>query len=196
MNTKSADPTQHHYGIADFKDRERIVGVVRHHWFVLLRDVIGVVILFLLPFFLVPLVYALGVAGGTVPAIPGGVVLFFGSLWTLLMWNVLFTRWTDFYYDIWVITNRRIVDIDQQGLFKRNIATLLTLDHIQDLEAELAGVFGNILNFGNLTVQTAAARREFLISEVPDPNGVVKLIRDAQAESKRVWTGVSPTPHA
>jgi len=183
----------HHYGIVDFKEEERVIAVVRHHWFVLLRDVIGVLILFLLPFFIIPLVWGATVASGAVPSIPGGVVLFFGAMWTLLMWNLLFVRWTDFYYDIWVITNFRIVDIDQRGLFQRSSATLLTLDHIQDLEAELSGVVGNVLNFGNLTVQTAAAKREFLINEVPDPNGVVKIIREAQAEHARLG---SQFPHA
>ena len=176
----------HHYGIGDFKEKERVIAVVRHHWWVFFRSIIGVGILFLLPFFLVPMVWSFAAAAGA-PAISGGVLLFFGSLWSLLMWNVLFVRWTDHYFDIWVITNWRIVDIDQKGLFQRSTATLLTLDHIQDLEAELSGVVGNVLNFGNLTVQTAAARREFLISEVPDPNGIVKVIREAQAEKARVF---------
>ncbi len=174
------------YGIADFKERERVVAVVRHHWFVLFRDILGILILFLLPFFFVPFVWA-SLAQSAGAAVSGGVVLFFGAWWTLLMWNFLFARWTDYYYDIWVITNWRIVDIDQQGLFKRNTATLLTLDHIQDVEAQLQGVFGNVLNFGHVQVQTAATQREFSMDDVANPGRVVEIIREALAEKSKVF---------
>ncbi len=173
------------FGLNDFKDNEQVVAIIRHHWFVLLREVFGLIILFLAPFFLIPIAFGIAVQGGNVPAISGGVVIFFGSLWTLVIWNLLFARWTDYYYDIWVITNRRVVDIDQKGLFNRSTATLLTLDHIQDIEAELNGVIGNLLNFGDVTIQTAAAHREFIFQEVSSPNGVVKIIRDAQHESQK-----------
>ncbi|MES2135349.1 MAG: hypothetical protein V4449_03865 [Patescibacteria group bacterium] len=172
------------FGLNDFKENEQVVAIVRHHWFVLLREVFGLVILFLAPFFVIPIAFAIAVQGGTVPPVPGGVVIFFASLWTLVLWNLLFVRWTDYYYDIWVITNHRIVDIDQKGLFNRSTATLLTLDHIQDIEAQLNGIIGNLLNFGNVTIQTAAAHREFIFEEVASPNGVVHTIRDAQNQGK------------
>lgn len=171
------------FGISDLKEDEQIVAIVRHHWWVLFREVVGIVFLFILPFFILPMFFAFSTQNGTPPSVPGGVVIFFACLWTLMLWHLLFVRWTDYYYDIWVITNRRVVDIDQQGLFKRSTATLLTLDHIQDIEASLNGVIGNIFNFGNVTVQTAAARREFIIEEVPSPNGVVKMIQEAKHQS-------------
>jgi membrane protein YdbS with pleckstrin-like domain len=178
------------FGIHDFKDKERVVAVIRHHWFVLFRDVIGIGILFLLPFFILPMFWAFAQASGF-PAVSGGVALFFAAFWTLLMWNLLFVKWTDYYYDIWVITNWRIVDIDQNGLFHRNVATLLTLDHIQDIEAQLSGVLGNVLNFGHVQVQTAAAQREFAMNDVASPNKVVQIIRDALEEKSKVF-GAQP----
>lgn len=175
------------FGIGDFKEHERVVAVIRHHWFVFFRDVFGLGIMFLIPFFIIPLFWSFAVSGGGVPAVPGGVVLFFGALWTLLIWNLMFTRWTDYYFDIWVITNWRIVDIDQRGLFNRSVATLLTLDHIQDVEAQTSGVIGNILSFGHVQVQTAAAQREFSIDDVANPNRVVQIIREAQAEKGKIF---------
>lgn len=175
------------YGILDFKEKERVVAVIRHHWFVFFRDVVGILILFLLPFFFIPFVWGTAAQAGSVPGVAGGVVLFFGAWWTLIMWNFLFAKWTDYYYDIWVITNWRIVDIDQQGLFRRNTATLLTLDHIQDVEAQLAGVFGNVLNFGHVQVQTAATQREFSMDDVSNPGKVADTIRLALAEKSKVF---------
>lgn len=180
-------------GLHDFRENERVIAIVRHHWFVLFRDIIGVAILFVLPFFLLPLAFSFAVQSGTLPSIPGGVVVFFSSLWALIMWHILFARWTDYYYDIWVITNWRIIDIDQKGFFNRSVATLLTLDHIEDVETVVTGVIGSLLNFGNIQVQTAAAHVEFLMSEVPNPTGIERAIRSAQEEKIRVF-GAHPSP--
>lgn len=183
------------FGIGDFKEHERVVAVIRHHWFVLFKEVFGIAILFLLPFFMIPLFWALAVDAGSVPEVSGGVVLFFGAMWAILMWNFLFSKWTDYYYDIWVITNWRIVDIDQAGLFKRSVATILTLDHIQDVESQTLSVVGTFLNFGNVQVQTAAAKREFIITDVPNPNSVVQIIREAQAEKAKIFGSQSTSLH-
>jgi hypothetical protein len=180
-------------GFNDFRDEERVIAVVRHHWWVLFREIITLALFFVVPFFLIPIVYAFAIQGGNVPNISGGVVLFFGAAWTLIIWHIMFARWTDYYFDIWIITNWRIIDIDQQGFFKRNVATLLTLDHIEDIETSTSGVIGSLLNFGHVQVQTAAAEREFNIDDVSNPNGVEHTIREAQEEKIRVF-GAHPSP--
>jgi hypothetical protein len=179
-------------GFKDFREHERVVAIVRHHWWVLLSQVGMLAIFFLLPFFLIPLVYAVAAQGGA-PALSGGAVLFFSSAWTLIIWHLMFARWTDYYYDVWIITNWRVIDIDQRGFFRRNVATLLTLDHIEDIETSVDGVIGSLLNFGHVQVQTAGAEREFNIDDVPNPPGVENLIREAQEEKLRVF-GAHPSP--
>jgi len=180
-------------GFNDFREGERVVSIVRHHWWVLFREIAGVVILFIVPFFLIPIVFFYVAQGQSGFAIPGGVVLFFASAWALIMWNFLFARWTDYYYDIWIITNWRIIDIDQQGFFKRNVATLFTLDHIEDVETSSVGVIASLLNFGHVQVQTAAAERDFNIDDVPNPTHVEQTIREAQEEKTKVF-GYHPSP--
>ncbi len=184
-------------GFTDFKDQERVVTIVRHHWWVLFREIFVLVILFMLPFFLIPLVFLFAVQGGTVSNnIPGGVVLFFSAAWALVMWNLIFARWTDFYYDIWVVTNWRIIDIDQQGFFRRDVSTLLTLDHIEDIKTELHGIIGNVLNFGHVQVQTAAAKDEFEFSDVANPTSVDETVRAAQEEQLRLFGSSLSPRHA
>ena len=182
-------------GFNDFRDGERVIGVVRHHWWVLFTQIALLAIFFIAPFFLIPIVFLFASQSG-VPQISGGVVLFFTSLWTLIIWHLMFARWTDYYYDVWIITNWRIIDIDQQGFFKRNVATLLTLDHIEDIETQSVGVIGNLLNFGHVQVQTAAAEREFNIDDVPNPTGVEQIIRLAQEEKLRVFGAHQIPRHA
>lgn len=166
--------------LKDFKPDEEVLVVARHHWFVFLRAIVGILILFFLPFFAVPLLDTFLAAGGGPVAIPDGFGVFFASLWTLFLWQVLFAKWTDIYFDIWIITNWRIIDIDQKGFFNRDIATLLNFDNIEDVATQINSVIGTLLEYGDVQVQTAGAAREFIFKEADNPRHVERIIRGAQ----------------
>jgi hypothetical protein len=160
---------------------ERLITIVHKHWFALFREVLGVVVLFFAPFIAIPVIA--GFVGQSAQAAELGAVLgFLGALWALICWHILFTKWTDYYFDVWIITNWRIIDFDLKGLFNVDIATVLDLDHIQDIQTETAGIVGNILNFGMLNVQTAATKRELSFDDCPGPTHVERIIRSAQEE--------------
>lgn len=167
--------------LTDLRKDEKIVVVAWRHWFVLLREVVGLAILFILPFIFVPFVLSLLASQGVDAGASSGSVLFFGAFWALTIWNVLFTRWTDYYYDIWIVTNWRIIDVDQKGLFKRNISSILDLDHIQDIDTDIEGIIKTILDFGDIEVQTAGAKNEFSFRDVAHPRQIERLIRDSQS---------------
>ena len=161
---------------------EYLVTIVRHHWWVLFRSIVGIFLIFIAPFILVPVAGFYFTEAGLATEEVGAISGLLGSLWALICWQILFARWTDYYYDVWIITNWRIIDIDQQGLFKRNTASILDLSHIQDVSTELTGVIGNILNFGYIEVQTAGSKNEFFFDDVGNPTKVERLIRDTQAK--------------
>ncbi len=172
--------------LRDLKQDERFLMVVRHHWFILAKDVFGVLVLFFIPFIVVPLAGLYISQAGFPAAKLGAVFGFLGSAWALICWQILFVKWTDYYYDVWIVTNFRIIDIDQQGLFKRNVASILNLDHIQDIDYELHGVLGNLLNFGHFSVQTAGSRNEFDFDNASSPAYIERVIRDAQEELLKI----------
>ncbi len=185
-------------GTDDARRGERLITVVHHHWFTLLKEVVGVGILFVIPFIALPLVGSFVSQSGqlSIPASDIGAMLgFFGSLWALLCWQLLFARWTDFYFDVWIITNWRIIDFDLQGLFRIDITTLMDLDHIQDINTKSNGVIQNILNFGEIEIQTAGTKREFLFEEIPNPRNIERLIRSAQEELLGLKAAAGVTHH-
>lgn len=159
---------------------ERIIMIVHHHWWNLLKEVLGVSILLVLPLLVVPIIVSFaGPSAGTT----GPIVVFLGALWALMCWHFLFIRWTDFYFDIWIITNWRIIDMDLKGLFWVEIGSLLDLDHIQEITSTTKGIIHNILGIGTIFVQTAATMHsEFRFFEVSNPQGIENLIRKTQLE--------------
>jgi hypothetical protein len=181
-----------HFGTA--YGNERIVMVVHHHWWNLLKAVLGVVVLFFAPIIVIPVFGSF--FGATANAAQlGAVVGFLGSLWALMCWHILFTRWTDFYFDIWVITNWRIIDMNLKGLFKIDIGSMLDLDHIQEITTHSDGVIENILGIGTIFVQTAATKHsEFEFNEVSNPQSVERVIRQAQIELHNTKAHVNDSP--
>ena len=185
MNLLKMDLTK--LKLPDLERDEYVITIVWHHWFVFAKEFAGLVLLFILPFVMIPFVVTMFVGQNiAVGGAPPNLVIFFSAFWALIIWNVVFTRWTDFYYDVWIITNWRIIDINQIGLFKRDISSILNLDHIQDIQTKVDGIIRTLLDYGDIEVQTAAAKREFLFDDVASPRKVEKLVRDAQAELLRL----------
>ena len=99
-------------------------------------------------------------------------------------WMLSFLIFIDYYFDVWIVTNQRIVNIEQKGLFSR-VTSELKLEKIQDISSDIKGLIPTILNFGDLLVQTAAEETKFKFRNIPDPNSVKDLIMNLQKKFMR-----------
>lgn len=101
--------------------------------------------------------------------------LFSATVWMLIVWVIFFVRWTDYYLDVLLVTNKRVMDIEQIGLFSRD--TLETrLENIQDIRVEVAGFLASVMDFGNLRLQTAGSTTEFVIKNIHKPHKTKDII--------------------
>lgn len=110
------------------------------------------------------------------------------SFYYLSLLVLFFGRFVDYYLDMWVVTNRRLIDIDQIGLFGRSVSEV-ELYKVQDIRSDQRGFFATIFNFGNISVETSGAELRFMVHQVANPNGlrreVLELIReDAERQEK------------
>lgn len=98
-----------------------------------------------------------------------GVFLVFAYvIWVLLLWMSAFVLWTNYFFDMWVVTNRRIIDIDQRTLFYREITTLM-LEKIQDITVEIPGVLATLFGYGTLIIHTAGENKDIVIHFANNP---------------------------
>ncbi|OGE86119.1 MAG: hypothetical protein A3J48_02670 [Candidatus Doudnabacteria bacterium RIFCSPHIGHO2_02_FULL_46_11] len=79
--------------------------------------------------------------------------------------------------NVHIVSNKRVVDIDQLNL-TRHRAIETHIDRIQDVSAELKGVFGHIFNYGNVRVQSAGEQAKIVFENVPNPSNVKRMILD------------------
>jgi uncharacterized membrane protein YdbT with pleckstrin-like domain len=170
------------------RDNEQVLLVVRKHWFVFVAEAFFLVFLLLLPllawfaFQLLPTNSLVTFDGHF-----GALMMVITSMWLLFLWVFFFIIWTDYYLDVLVVTNQQIIDVEQKGLFSREISNF-RLDRIQDVTAEMDGIIQTFFKFGTLEIQTAGDDRNFLIFGIPKPFEVKHFIsvqHDAAIERLR-----------
>lgn len=94
----------------------------------------------------------------------------------VLIWSLLlFIAWLNYYLDVWIVTNERIINIKQLRLFDR-VVSEQKLYRVQDVTWEIKGILGNLLKFGNVYIQTAGTEERFTFEYIPNPEGVAKSI--------------------
>ncbi len=153
---------------------EKLVYFLRRHPITLLSLFFGYGAFFFLPIVSFILARDAESAFLTDPVLLPLVVLG-ASLFLMLMWLFLFQAFLDYYLDIWVVTNHRIVNIAQSGLFHRQVSEL-RLYRIQDATASIGGPLRTILNFGKVEIQTAGENSRFVFEDIPEPQEVTKTI--------------------
>ncbi len=144
---------------------EQVLYRARKHWFVFAVEFFFLLVLGVAPLFVAPVLPAV---------IP---VAFLFSLWLIAVWIMIFAVWTDFYLDVWIITNKRIIDIEQKGFFHREIA-VCSLADVQDITTTISGLIPTLLNYGNIKVQTAGEAREFMLHSASHPEKVKQKISE------------------
>ena len=98
-----------------------------------------------------------------------------GSAYYLSFWLFFFTQVVNFYLDVSIITDRRVIDVMQVGLFNCSISEL-ELARVQDVTSEVHGFFGTLLDYGKITVQTASEQEHFIFDQVPHPHRAREII--------------------
>ena len=158
------------------KPDEKVLVLVRPHWLVLIWAIIASVVLAVIP--IIALI-GINAAGGDPFEGAGGAIAAVGiPAYYLILVTWFFIAWLDVYLDIGIVTNDRVVDIDQHGLFSRNVAEL-DCKVVQDVTADKKGILQTVFNFGSVIIQTAGERPNFEFNGIPRPEEVVDQIRMA-----------------
>lgn len=153
---------------------EKVLLITRRHWFTLFVRMLAPVSLFLFSLIALPVFFSFSEVRAVINDAPELIPLaiFFSSLWFLFLWIAIFQIWTDYYLDIWTITSKRIVAIDQRGLFNRHISSF-RYERLQDIHVEIAGIIPTFLDFGTLKAETAGDSGEkFIFKGIPRPRSI------------------------
>jgi hypothetical protein len=146
------------------RDDEEVLFVFRRHIIAMRRGFYALAIPFVLssvPFLLMPdTLWLFWVAMGG---------LGFGSL-------LFFYHWIGWFYSIFIVTNQRLQQTSQTGVFGKSVIDL-SLSKIQNISYNIPGFTGEILGFGTIVIQTYVG--DLIIDKVHKPEAIYNKLQDA-----------------
>lgn len=129
-------------------------------------------------------------------------IILFGQFWNLdplFTWltaigvgmvglQYIFVQWTNNEFDIFIITNKRIIEYEQVKLLNRKMSQA-SIDQVQEVRASTNGFFGNVLRYGNMIVKTAGDASDFQLTTIPKALETSRIIHTLIDEYRHNLSG-------
>ncbi len=155
---------------------EEIILVLRRHWITNIGWIFITVFMALAPFIFssVPLLTYF-------PPNYQFIALIF---WYLITFVYSFEKFLSWYFNVCIITDERVVDIDFNNLLIKKFADA-KISMIQDVSSHVIGVSQTLFNYGTVDVQTAAEVPEITFELIPNPEKVIKVLQQLRQEEEQ-----------
>ncbi|MBU6389733.1 hypothetical protein KGQ71_04450 [Patescibacteria group bacterium] len=139
-------------------------------------------VIFAFLFFLEYLLLNGMVPANDIPLAQIGLAILNGAqLFALLIFFILIFN---FYYTIVIVTDRRLVNIDQEQIFSRRISEL-QLEEIEDVTSSVNGLLPSVFNYGTVFIQTAGTADNFVMENIRYPREVAALTLSLSEQAKK-----------
>lgn len=156
------------YLLKNLKIEEEVIKIIRRYSLTMFWTYFISILLIILAFFFIYPLFRLGWLGFF--------LFFFIIIFTIFFAVRKYILWS---LDVFLITDQRIIDFDQKGLFNKNV-TETTFDNIQDISYNKKGFFATFLDFGNIIVKTASQNSDLEFHKVKHPAEIQDLLVDCQ----------------
>lgn len=163
--------------ITNLRPWEKVVVTIKRHW------IVFVSLAFYL-FFAVILNIMTFVALWTSYIIIASV-----SLFSMFMLLFLYIKWLNHELDMFIITNNRIIWVEQISFLNRTISEC-NLWQVQEVNAHTKWLFSNIFDYWDITIQTAWNATNFEMTYAPNAMRASRLILnvvDSYRDDNKDW---------
>lgn len=158
---------------------ENVVLFLRQHLIVLLGPMLLVIVLAFSPLVLFPFLFRFLILPIDMPV---GYVVVGTAFWYVVTFGFALMSFLRWFFNIYVVTDRRIVDIDFLHLLYKEFSEA-RLERVQDINFKSGGIFAAFFDYGDVYVQTAAEVPNIEFVGVPQPARVVETISDLLEKS-------------
>jgi Bacterial PH domain len=144
------------------KDSEHIVMILHRHWIIFIFKILYIIFLVLSSILIIM------IREEIMSFIGGGLFWGFMSLYWIFFLTFIFLSWVTDELDIFIITNERIIGIDQISALSRTVSEC-SIDRVQEVNAEVSGILQTIFSYGHVHIHTASEHSDMTISFAPNP---------------------------
>lgn len=103
--------------------------------------------------------------------------------WYMITTAYFLENFLMWFFNVNVITDERIVDIDFSNLLYKKVADA-KLDKIQDVAYKTGGAIRTVFNYGDVLIQTASEVPNFEFAAVPKPDQIAKILQELIKEEE------------
>lgn len=155
--------------------RERVILLLRRHWFTQLSWVATALVLIFVPLLTnwIPVLDFLSQNYRFIIIV----------IWYLLIIAFIYEQFISWYFHVFIVTDERIIDVNFSNLIYKEISEA-KIDNVEDVTYKQGGVVRAMFDFGDVACQTAAEQRQFVMEDVPQPNRVVKILNELKLEEE------------
>lgn len=162
---------------ADQEEDEEIELFLRAHWITNLAWLVLALALLFIPGVLTAVLGAAGL--NLVNTLPTSLSFSLNILWLMLVVAYVVEKFLQWYFNIYIVTNQHLVDINFHNLLSRDKVEI-RLEDIQSSKPSVKGVLRSLFNFGDIIIETAAEKQRVEFHDVPRPDLVAERIQDLQ----------------
>jgi hypothetical protein len=157
---------------------EIVLLFLRRHFITNVPWILATIFLFLFP----PILYGI-ITLLTSFQLPLGLMITLTGFYYLISASYAFDKFISWFYNIGVVTQKRIVDLDTTNILSHNSATA-NFEEIVDVKFTQQGFFQSMFDYGNIHIQTEALHANFEFDAAPKPTEVVDIISDLRVAQK------------
>lgn len=161
----------------DQNEDEKVVLILRQHLFTQIKSLVLTSLMAIFIPFILDYV-------GFLPSFPERFQFAFYLFWLVLILIVFINIFLHWFFNLYIITDERIIDVDFDSMIHKNISSA-KIENIEDITTSTSGFFASIFNYGTIAVQTAGEKREFEFAAVPQPAKVSKLLNELLLEEEQ-----------
>lgn len=155
---------------------EKVVLFLRKHWITNVP--------WILLFFVMLVVPVLVSNLSLFNSVPSNYMFIFILIWYLITTAYLLESFLTWFFNVYIVTDERIVDIDFYNLIYKEVSDA-NIDKIQDVTYKMGGVIRTLLNYGDVMIQTASEVPNFEFLAVPKPDKIAKVLQDLRMEEQQ-----------
>ena len=166
--------------VADLQDDEEILLYLRRHiitnapWII---RAIGSALVFPFMFY----INSFGIIDTSF--IPYNFIIFATILYYQIVFSYVFVKYLSWFYNISLVTDKRIIDIDFSSLIYENVDAT-KLSQVEDVGYAQIGIIRSIFDYGDVNLHTAGPSSNFEFLAVPHPERIIKIINNLIGKTK------------
>lgn len=157
-------------------DDEEIILVLRRHWLTNFPWIITAIFMVFAPLLLLSF--------SIWNIFPPNYRLILVLFWYLLTFATAFENFLSWYFNVFILTEERVIDIDFFNLLDKKMSEA-KISMIQDVTSKTRGISQTLFNYGSVLIQTASEIPLIKIDRIPNPDLVLQVLQQMRSEEEQ-----------